>query len=112
MSARNCRPLLRGRIVGKTIYVHCPWCDHEHTHGYNPAEDGVKPTHRAAHCWDGPFRQGGYYIAPFRKKDVSHHQNIWARQQELTLQRLAEIKARSLTPAHGGFAGIADAGDE
>jgi hypothetical protein len=85
--------------VNDSIYVHCPWCDREHTHGYDPAEGGVKPTHRDAHCCDGPFRESGYYIAPLRKKDVSHQQNAWARQQELTYQRLTEIKARSLTPA-------------
>jgi hypothetical protein len=62
-------------------------------------EDGSRPSHRAAHCGDGPFRQNGYYIAPFRKKDVSHHQNAWARQEEQIAQRMAEIKVRSLTPA-------------
>jgi hypothetical protein len=23
-------PVLRGRVVGEVLYVHCPWCDREH----------------------------------------------------------------------------------
>jgi hypothetical protein len=57
-------PILRGRVVGTQIFVHCPYCDQDHIHGWAPGER--KPTHRAAHCVNpqGPWREGGYYVAP------------------------------------------------
>jgi hypothetical protein len=85
--------------VGKSIFVHCLWCDHEHIHGYNPS-DGFKPSHRVAHCTPGrPFDLHGYYIAPFRQKDVAHHRNAWALQQEKLFQRIARVP-RTIIECH------------
>lgn len=77
-------PILRGRVIGTLIYVHCPYCDDEHTHGWEPGE--TKPTMRCAHCHDqrSPFDQSGYYIAPFRKTvDYNATNSVPARKAEL-----------------------------
>jgi hypothetical protein len=69
-------PILRGCVIGTSIFVHCPWCDCEHRHGWHP--ENVRPEHRGAHCHirPGPFTTDGYYIAPFRKKDRNYRPPI------------------------------------
>jgi hypothetical protein len=75
MNNKRKYPILRGRIVNeRLLFVHCPWCDREHLHGYDPL-DKMRSQHRAAHCDpESPFHEHGYLIAPFRKKDLCHHQ--------------------------------------
>lgn len=73
MNTQRKRPLLRGFTFtsggGTHIAVHCPHCDRMHYHGW---ERGLwRPEHRQAHCAGGPFSEGGYYIAPFRKRDLA-----------------------------------------
>lgn len=63
-------PILRGFVVGNAIHVHCPFCDCFHVHGWEPGE--TKPTSRVAHCHNqnSPYDDSGYYVAPFRRKDM------------------------------------------
>jgi len=82
MSKTSNRPILRGHtyaLRGKAtpsgpnlgIAVHCPYCDQLHHHGWDA---GVwRPEHRVAHCASdsgSPFNDGGYWIAPYRKRDM------------------------------------------
>ena len=101
MNSKKHRPILRGRVVGQQIFVHCPWCDKEHIHGYDP-KDGFRPSPRVPHCFSGPFHEGGdYLVAPFRKTDVSHLANSWARQQErheLDIQRCLKERGAANVP--------------
>ena len=89
-NSKNRRPVLRGFLIppkqmwtpGKPIpkhktthwliKVYCPYCDLWHTHGWDDTIRAGKVSHRGAHCNEGPFKNGGYYIAPFRKRDFKH----------------------------------------
>jgi hypothetical protein len=63
------KPILRGFAKDGLINVFCPYCDSFHHHGWTDGEN--KPTHRVAHCHsETGFRQSGYWIAPYRKKDL------------------------------------------
>lgn len=73
-ASKNTRPILRGFVFTsrhgtKLIAVHCPHCDRFHDH----AAPVNGPEHRQAHCGgsSGPFHERGYWIAPFRKTDLS-----------------------------------------
>ena len=73
-------PVLKGFIKGGSLNVWCPFCRAWHIHG---ATDGVKAMkgHRVAHCVgmnstgkllpQSPFKDRGYYIRPFTKKELS-----------------------------------------
>jgi len=43
------------------VSFRCP-CGRTHTHGVGKKDDPFRPTHRVAHCADGPLRERGYYI--------------------------------------------------
>ena len=69
-------PILRGFVKKDNnngllvLDVFCPFCDSWHRHGYDKEDKNI-PSHRAAHCIYGkesPFKNTGYYIAPFIKK--------------------------------------------
>lgn len=76
MKSQHYRPILRGRIIGGFIYVHCPWCDREHMHAiYKGFED--KPRLRFGCSVDGPFKATGYYVAPFRQMSGIYHNRLY-----------------------------------
>ncbi len=57
----------------KTIKVWCPYCKVFHVHGWKKEYQKLKKgSHRVAHCfdYDSPFKQTGYYIKAFSKKDL------------------------------------------
>jgi hypothetical protein len=58
-------PILRGRVIGRLIYVHCPYCDIEHIHSW---ESGNKKAERRwSHCDSrSPLHGQSYFIAPYR----------------------------------------------
>jgi len=59
-------PVLRGRVIGRLIYVHCPYCDTEHIHSWEPGN--AKAERRWAHCGnESPIRDRCYFIAPYRR---------------------------------------------
>ncbi len=62
---KSWRPLLKGFERNGQLVVWCPYCATFHHHGAGPG-------HRAAHCisTDSPFRETGYYIAPFNKSEL------------------------------------------
>jgi hypothetical protein len=69
VSYKNKRPLLRGFLVGNLVYVHCPWCDKMHIHGWNPEDNARAVTPRYAHC-HSQGAPGSYWISLFRKSSL------------------------------------------
>ena len=66
-------PLLRGWLTkhGGQIAVFCPYCDQMHFHGWPRGTPRRALEHRVAHCTgQSAFKDGGYYIALFREKDL------------------------------------------
>jgi len=43
-------PILRGVVIGKSIVVHCPFCDRYHVHGWDPKDTAADIYYPGAHC--------------------------------------------------------------
>jgi hypothetical protein len=69
VSYKNKRPLLRGFMVGNLVFVHCPWCDKMHVHGWDRADNARVVTPRYAHCHSAGA-PGSYWISIFRKRTL------------------------------------------
>jgi hypothetical protein len=60
-------PVLRGTFIrergANLLIVHCPHCDANHVHGWDPEDPRWHISHRCAHCGPGsPFTEKGYYV--------------------------------------------------
>jgi hypothetical protein len=63
-------PMLRGFGLGELAFVHCPWCDRMHVHGWDPADGAQVKEWRVAHHTHNPSFPDSYQISVFRKKDL------------------------------------------
>jgi hypothetical protein len=79
-------PILRGFRVGELIFVHCPWCDRFHVHGWGREDNARVITARVAHGGHQPPAPSGYRISVFRQAD---------------LKRIAAIAAKETTRGRG-----------
>lgn len=82
------RPILRGFRVGRMVYVHCPWCDRFHQHGWESEDDGGVITARGAHGKHGPDAPAFYWISVFRERDLTwiESDREWARAREACIK--------------------------
>jgi hypothetical protein len=104
MNTKNpkCTPLLRGSLLrlvhpGRIfipsedptkvmrkfeaiISVWCPFCREQHLHGWDPGYGSTHAEHRTAHCSnaESPFKETGYYISVWRKKDPEYASHVIA----------------------------------
>jgi hypothetical protein len=85
VSYKNKRPLLRGFLVGNMVYVHCPWCDKMHAHGWSREDNARVITPRYSHC-HSPGAPGNYWISIFRKRSLK----IVERDRQEAAERRAE----------------------
>jgi hypothetical protein len=63
-------PILRGFRVGKQVYVHCPWCDRMHVHGWNEEDNARVVTFRVPHCCSRPSAPSSYRVSVYRERDL------------------------------------------
>jgi hypothetical protein len=63
-------PILRGFRVAGLVFVHCPWCDRMHVHGWGRADSARVIEVRCAHGGHQPPAPSGYRISVFRQKDL------------------------------------------
>ena len=86
-------PILRGFVIGKSIAVHCPFCDRFHVHGWDPKDTARDIYYPGAHCdFKNQAFAGGhgvlYGVSPFRKASLK---TLMGRQEEA--ERRAYLKA-------------------
>ena len=58
----------------RLVYVHCPYCQKKHRHGWPRQAGQAAPGHRISHCEDFSLRNSlGYFIcAPTRSRTISN----------------------------------------
>ena len=61
---------LRGFSFRGLVFVHCPWCDRMHVHGWDPADGERVKEWRVAHHGNNPSFPDSYLISVFRSKDL------------------------------------------
>jgi hypothetical protein len=79
-------PILRGFSLGGSVYVHCPWCDRMHVHGWESNDSSRVITLRVAHGGHEPPAPPSYRVGVFGEKD---------------LQRIADRAVRNLVVGCG-----------
>jgi hypothetical protein len=89
-------PILRGVVIGKSIVVHCPFCDRHHVHGWDPKDTARDIYYPGAHCdFKNQAFAGGrgvlYGVSPFPKASLK----VLMERQEETEWR-AYLKARKV----------------
>jgi hypothetical protein len=93
-------PILRGFVIGKSIIVHCPFCDKFHTHGWDPMHTARDIYYPGAHCdfKNHPFSEGLgvlYGVSPFRKADLKSLEKRREQAEEYGAASKAVVKMRS-----------------
>jgi hypothetical protein len=68
-------PILRGFVIGRSIVVHCPFCDKFNVHGWDPRLTERDIYYSGAHrdFKNHLFSEGPgvlYRVGPFRKRDL------------------------------------------
>jgi hypothetical protein len=62
--------VLRGFRFRGLVFVHCPWCDRMHVHGWDPTDGERVKEWRVAHHGNNPSFPDSYLISVFRSKDL------------------------------------------
>src|SRR6516164_3257484 len=89
-------PILRGFRVGGSVYVHCPWCDRMHVHGWERNDSSRVITLRVAHGGHEPPAPTWYRVSVLRKKELQRINYLAAE-----IDRAMAAKLRKGQPASG-----------